>query len=249
MVGIAAFGALALITLSASAVSADSRVRGHEAKIGALKVQVYSQMCDRGGQNLHTRLAVRNTSSTPKHILVHDSIARAVYDPPGAIPPGKGMLVHLTMTRSAPEHSLTLSAEGKVVTMTVPESPCNSTTTTTTKKPPNTSSTTKSTTTSTKPPTSSTIITVAPNTSPPPPGPGNGPVTEPGVVSVGASVGGNGAVRAASAGTLPFTGSDIRTFAVLGNLLVLIGFAMLWISHRSPRTAAFFKRLRPSSSS
>jgi hypothetical protein len=246
-VGIAAFGALALVTLSASAVSADSRVRGHETKVGALKVQVYSQMCDRGGPNLHTRLAVRNTGSTPKHILVHDNIARAVYDPPGAIPPGKGMLVHLTMTRSAPEHSLTLSAEGKIVTMTVPESPCPPPTTSPTTKPPITSPTTKTTTTSTKPPTSSTIITVAPNTSPPP-GPGNGPVTEPGVVSVGASVGGNGAVRAASAGTLPFTGSDIRTFAVLGNLLVLIGFAMLWISHRSPRTAAFFKRLRPSRS-
>ena len=60
-----------------------------------------------------------------------------------------------------------------------------------------------------------------------------------------ASVGNTGAVKAASTGTLPFTGSDIRAFALLGNLLVLIGFAMLFISHRSPKAAAFFKRLRP----
>ena len=56
-------------------------------------------------------------------------------------------------------------------------------------------------------------------------------------------------MKAASTGTLPFTGSDIRGFAVLGNLLVLIGFAMLFISHRSPKAAALFKRLRPSSTS
>ncbi len=42
------------------------------------------------------------------------------------------------------------------------------------------------------------------------------------------------AAKAAS-GTLPFTGSDIRGFALLGDLMVLIGFAMLLISHRSPR--------------
>jgi hypothetical protein len=47
------------------------------------------------------------------------------------------------------------------------------------------------------------------------------------------------------AATLPFTGSDIRRYAIIGNLLVLIGFPMLLISHRSPRAAAFFQRLRP----
>jgi hypothetical protein len=51
------------------------------------------------------------------------------------------------------------------------------------------------------------------------------------------------AVKPAS--TLPFTGSDIRTFALLGNLMVLIGFTLLYLSHRSPRAAAMLKRMRP----
>lgn len=248
--GIAVFSAFTLVTLGGSSVaSAGTNVHGYRAQVGALKVQVYSQMCDNGGQNLHTRLAVRNTGSTAKSILVHDPLGPAVYDPPGPIPAGKGTLVHLTMTRDAPEHSLTLSGDGETVTMTVPESPCNSTTTTsTTKKPPNSTSTTKSTTSTSKPITSSTL----PNTIPVDPGggpgdPGGPPVVSPGVVGVGASVANSGAVKAASTGTLPFTGSDIRGFALLGNLLVLIGFGLLFISHRSPRAAAFLKRLRPTS--
>jgi hypothetical protein len=245
--GIAVFGALTFVTLSGPAASAGVTVHGYNAQVGALKVQVYSQMCDRGGQNLHTRLAVKNTSSSEQSITVHDAMARAVYDPPGPIAPGKGMLVHLTMTRDAPEHSIQLSADGKTVSMTVPETPCNTIpdTTPTTKKPP--SSTTKPTTSTSKPTTSSTITTVPPAGGPS--DPGGGPVGMPGVVGVGASVGNRSAVKAAATGTLPFTGSDIRGFAVIGNLLVLIGFAMLFISHRSPRTAAFFKRLRPGSTS
>ncbi len=249
--GIAVFGALTLVTLGGSSVaSAGTNVHGYRAQVGALNVQVYSQMCDHGGQNLHTRLAVRNTGSTAQSVQVHDPLGPAVYDPPGPIPAGKGTLVHLTMTRDAPEHTLTVSGGGETVTMTVPESPCNSTTTTSTKKPP-TSSTTKSTTSTSKPVTSSTI-----NTTPPvvDPGggsndPGGGVVVGAGVVGVGTSVGSSGAVNAASTGTLPFTGSDIRGFAILGNLLVLIGFALLFISHRSPKAAAFFKRLRPTSAS
>ncbi len=64
------------------------------------------------------------------------------------------------------------------------------------------------------------------------------------VVSAAGSVPSSGAVKA-STGTLPFTGSDLRTFAVLGNLLVLIGFGLLYLSHRSPKTAALLARLRP----
>lgn len=251
-VGIAVFGALTLVTLSGSSVaSAGTNVHGFQAQVGALKVQVYSQMCDNGGQNLHTRLAVRNTGSTAKSVMVHDPLGPSVYDPPGPIPAGKGMLVHLTMTRDAPEHTLTVSGDGETVTMTVPDSPCNSTTTTsTTKKPP--TSTTKPTTSTSKPVTSSTINTVpvGPGGGPGDPGdPGGGVIVGAGVVGVGASVGNNGAVKAASTGTLPFTGSDIRGFAVLGNLLVLIGFALLFISHRSPKATAFFKRLRPTANS
>lgn len=246
--GLAVFGALSIVTLSGSPASAGPTVHGYRAQVGALKVQVYSQMCDRGGQNLHTRLAVRNTGTTAKTILVHDPLGPAVYDPPGPIAPGKGTLVHLTMTRDAPEHSLTLAADGQTVTMTVPESPCNTSTTSTTKKPPNSTSTTKSTTSTSKPTTSSTITT-SPPVDPGGGGGGGGVVSGPGVVAVGTGVGNSGAVKAASTGTLPFTGSDIRGFAVLGNLLVLIGFAMLYISHRSSSAAAFFKRLRPASNS
>ena len=52
------------------------------------------------------------------------------------------------------------------------------------------------------------------------------------------------AVKAATkAATLPFAGSDIRGFAIIGNLLVLIGFGMLLLDS-SPRAAAFLQRLR-----
>ncbi|MGZ6925826.1 MAG: hypothetical protein ACXVJF_03845, partial [Acidimicrobiia bacterium] len=112
-----------------------------------------------------------------------------------------------------------------------------------------TTSTTKPTTTTTKPTTQTTGGGVPQG--PGDPGTPGGPVTGPGVVAVGAAVGSNGAaaVKAASTGTLPFTGSDIRGLALLGNLMVLLGFAMLIISHRSPRAAAFFQRMRPNRAS
>lgn len=246
-VGLALFGALTLTTLSAPSAGADSRVDGHSAQIAGLRVQIYSQMCDNDGPNLHTRLAIRNTSSSAKTVLVHDSYARAVYDPPGAIPPGKATLVHLTSPRRTPVHSLTLASGGQTQTMTVPSSPCTTTTSTTSTTKPHgsTTSTTKTTTTS-KPTTSSTID------------PGQGPSGGPGDPGVGANTGNNNAVsavgsvpsssavKAKATGTLPFTGSDLRAFAVLGNLLVLIGFGLLYLSHRSRKTAALLGRLRPS---
>src|SRR5215212_9848672 len=157
-VGLALFGALTMVTLSAPAASADSRVYGHETQVGGLRVQIYSQMCDNDGPNLHTRLNVRNTTSTAKTVMVHDSYARAVYDPPGPIAPGKGMLVHLTSSRRTPAHSLTLASNGEMETLTIPHSPCTTTTTSTT-KPHGTTTTTNGTTSTTKatPPTSSVI--------------------------------------------------------------------------------------------
>src|SRR5690349_3524734 len=130
-VGLALFGALTIVTLSAPGASADSRVYGHNTTVGGLRVQIYSQMCDNDGPNLHTRLNVRNTSSTAKTVMVHDSYARTVYDPPGPIEPGKGMLVHLTSSRRTPSHSLTLASGGETQTLTIPQSPCPTTTTTT----------------------------------------------------------------------------------------------------------------------
>ncbi len=247
-VGLALFGALTLATLSAPAAWADARVDGHDTKVAGLNVQIYSQMCDNDGPNLHTRLAIRNTSSTAKQVLVHDSYARAVYDPPGAIAPGKGMLVHLTSSRRTPAHTLTLAADGQTQTLTVPQSPCpTSTTTTSTTKPHgSTSTTTKSTTSTSKPTTSSTIDPGSgPGGGPGDPGVGAGGATND-VVSAAGSVPSSSAVKAASTGTLPFTGSDLRTYALIGNLLVLVGFGMLYLSHRSPRTAALLARLRPS---
>jgi hypothetical protein len=243
-VGLALFGALTLVTLSAPAASADSRVDGHSTQVSGLKVQIYSQMCDNDGPNLHTRLAIRNTSSTAKQVLVHDTYGRAVYDPPGPIPPGKGMLVHLTSARRTPAHTLTLASSGQTETLTVPQSPCTTTTTTSTTKPHgSTTTTTKSSTSTSKPPTSSTIPTVDPGGGPNDPGPGSGVGNN--VVSAAGSVPQSSAVKAAATGTLPFTGSDLRTFAVIGNLLVLIGFAMLYLSHRKPLAAALLARLRP----
>lgn len=238
----ALFGALTLVTLGAGGASAESpRVRGNIASVGGLKVQIYSQMCDNGGPNLHTRLNVKNLSSTTKQVLVHDTYARAVYDPPGPLRPGKATLVHLTSSSRTPSHTLTVAAGGDSVTMTVPESPCPTSTSSS-----STSSSSTSTSSTSKPHGSSTSTIV---TTPVDPGggPSNPPVAGPGVVAAGGSVGSSGATAAASTGTLPFTGSDLRTFALIGNLLVLIGFAMLYLSHRSPKTAAFFKRLRPTS--
>jgi hypothetical protein len=202
-------------------------------------------MCDNGGPLLHTRLTVKNTASSPKQILVQDPFATAVYDPPGPIAGGKGTLVHLTSKRGIPAHSVTLASNGQTKSMPVPGDPCPVVPPTT--KP--TTATTKPTTNTTKPTTQTTGGVVPPD--PGHPGTPGGPVVQPGVVVVGAAVGSNGAaaVSAASTGTLPFTGSDIRGFALLGNLMVLLGFAMLIISHRSPRTAAFFKRMRPSTTS
>ncbi len=247
--GLAVFSALSLVAVGASVASASDRVDGYSAQIGTMRVNVYSQMCDGGGPNLHTRLVVKNVGSTAKQIVVHDAFARAVYDPPGPIQPGKGTLVHLTSSRTAPAHSLLLMVDGQTKTMTVPESPCPSTTTssttTSTTKPHGSSTTTSTTRTSN---TSTTIVTVDPGGGPS--DPGGTVVTQPGVVVVGASTGTNGtAVRSATAAaTLPFTGSDIRLFAVLGNLLVLVGFALLFLAHRSPRASALLKRLRPETS-
>jgi hypothetical protein len=239
---LALFGALTFVTLSAPGASADSRVYGHSTQVGGLRVQIYSQMCDNDGPNLHTRLNVRNTSSTHKTVAVHDSYARVVYDPPGPIAPGKGKIIHLTSSRRTPGHTLTLASSGDTQTLTVPQSPCP-TTTTTTKPHGSTTTTTKSTTPTTKtPPTSSVIPTSTPPPSVDPNSGGNGN----NVVSAAGSVPSSGAVKAASTGTLPFTGSDLRTFAVIGNLLVLIGFGLLYLSHREPLTAALLARLRPS---
>lgn len=247
-VGMAGSFALLFVTIGAvSTASASSRVHGNNTMVGSLRVSVYSQMCDHGGP-LHTRLVVQNHGTSPKTVTVIDGYAQAGYDPPGPIAPGKSMQVHLISSKLTPEHTFTVAGDGASKTMTVPESPCS--TTTSSSSTSSTSSTSSSSTTSTtKTSTSSTI-----NTLPTDPGDPGGPtVVGPGVVAVGASIANNGGggsvVRAASTGTLPFTGTDIRLFAVLGNLLVLIGFGLLYLSHRSPKAAAFLKRLRPSATS
>ncbi len=245
----ALLSALALTTMSASLASASSRVDGFSSEVGSLKVQIYSQMCDNGGPNLHTRLAVRNTGRSSESILVQDAFATAVYDPPGPIAPGKGQLVHLTSSSRTPRHTLTVTSAGQTKTMTVPDSPCSTTTTTTGGGTTTTTRSHGTTTTSGDPGTSTTTTgTVAPAGG----GGGNpgGPtVVSPGVVTVAAKTTTPAAVKAATkAATLPFTGSDIRGFAIIGNLLVLIGFGLLLLSHRSPRAAALFQRLRPGSS-
>jgi hypothetical protein len=92
-------------------------------------------------------------------------------------------------------------------------------------------------------------VTVAPGGggTNPPGDPGGGTVVSPGVVTA-AKVTTPAAVKATTAASkLPFTGSDIRGFAIIGNILVLLGFGLLLLSHRSPRVAAFFQRLRPGS--
>jgi hypothetical protein len=246
-VGAAVFGALALMTSGASLASASSRVGGNSDQVGSLKIQIYSQMCDGNGPNLHTRLAVRNVGSSPQSLMVHDTLANAVYDPPGAIAPGKGQLVHLTSPNNTPSHTLTVASGGQVKTMTIPKSPCTTTTTssstTSTTKPHGTTTTTGSSTSST------TSVTVAPGGggNGGPGDPGGNTVVSPGVVTA-AKVTTPAAVKATTAASkLPFTGSDIRGFAIIGNILVLLGFGLLLLSHRSPRVAAFFQRLRPGS--
>jgi hypothetical protein len=249
----AVFAALALTTLGASLASASSRVSGYSSQVGGLRVQIYSQMCDGNGPNLHTRLAARNTTSAPQSLTVMDPLARAVYDPPGSIAPGKGQLVHLTSSNASPGHTIVLTSGGQTKIMTVPESPCTSTTSSS-----STTSTTKphhGTTTTTGDPGSSTSSTTSVTVSPgggdnnPPSDPGGNTVVSPGVVAVAAKhLTTPAAVKAArTASTLPFTGSDIRGFAIIGNVLVLLGFGLLLLSHRSPRVAAFFRRLRPGS--
>jgi hypothetical protein len=239
-------GSLALLFVTVGAVtpaSAKARVYGNNATVGSLRVSVYSQMCDHDGP-LHTRLVVKNNGTSPKTIQVNDTFAHAGYDPPGPIAPGDRMLIHLISSKITPEHTVVIASDGESKTMTVPKSPCPPVTSSTSTSSTSSSSSSTSTTSTTKTSTSSTI-----NTLPSDPGDPGGPtVAGAGVVAVGASVtgGGTGPTVSASTGTLPFTGTDIRLFAVLGNLLVLIGFGLLYLSHRSPRAAAFFKRLRPS---
>jgi hypothetical protein len=242
VMAITVVGALALT--APAAVADRSRVPDNSTSVGPLKVRVYSQMCDGlGGQKLHTRLNVKNVSSKPQTVRVWDPYAKVVYDPPGAIEPGRGTLVHLTSPRQTPAHTVTVHAEGASAPVSVAKSPC----------PPHTIPTTKPTTATTKP---HTTVTSGPHTSVttgyvppvvPPDPPGGPPVGGPGVVGAVGSVASSpssGAVQAAS-GTLPFTGSDMRAFAILGNLMVLIGFVMLLISHRSVRARSFLAKLTP----
>ena len=231
--GMALVGALVLAAPSATLAFASSRVDSGSTSVGALKVRVYSQMCDGFGSKLHTRLNVKNTASVPKNVLVQDPFAKVVYDPPGPIKPGQGTLVHLTSPRKTPAHSVTVVSDGVRESVAVAESP-----------PGCTPSTDSSSSSSSSTSTTSTTKTTGPTSPPYVPG-GGGPVVGPGVVA-GTGGGSSGTpVKAAAKGTLPFTGSDIRAFALLGDLMVLIGFAMLIISHRSPRMALFLKRLSP----
>jgi hypothetical protein len=245
-VGMAGSLALLFVTVGAvSTASASSRIHGNNAMVGSLRVSVYSQMCDHDGP-LHTRLVVQNRGTAAKTVLVTDAFATAGYDPPGPIAPGRSMQIHLISSKVTPEHIVTVSGDGASKILTVPKSPCPPVTSSTSSSTTSSSSST-STTSTTKTSTSSTI-----NTLPTDPGdPGNPTVVGPGVVvSPAVANGGGGAVvRAASTGTLPFTGTDIRLFALIGNVLVLIGFGMLYLSHRSPKAAAFFKRLRPGTAS
>lgn len=217
--GIAACSALAL---GAPGAVADSRVPDNSTHIGPLRVRVYSQMCDGYGQRLHTRLNIRNMSSKPEKVLVQDGFSRVTYDPTDVISPGKGTLIHLTSSRLTPARQVTVhqvgGASGQVA---VAKSPCPTTPT-------------NPTTTSTNPPTTSTNPSTS--TSPPtvPVDLGGGPpVAGPGVVgATGGLTSSAGNVAKAASGTLPFTGSDMRLYALIGNLLVLIGFTLLIISHR-----------------
>jgi hypothetical protein len=240
VVAITVIGALAL---AAPFAVADSRVPENSTSVGPLKVRVYSQMCDGlGGARLHTRLNIKNTSSRAQSVTVVDPFAKVVYDPPGPISPGRGTLVHLTSSPQTPAHNVTVRAEGATAPVSIAKSPCTPPTTEPTTKP--TTSTTKSTGT-----TGGTSVTTGhiPPTLPGDPG-GGPPPGSPGIVGgVGsvASPSSSGAAAKAASGTLPFTGSDIRGFALLGDLMVLIGFGMLIISHRSSRASSLLKKLTP----
>jgi hypothetical protein len=194
-------------------------------------------MCDGFGQRLHTRLNVKNTSSRAQKVLVQDSYAKVVYDPTDVISPGKGTLVHLTSARQTPARKVRVHAEGGVTgEVSVAASPC---------PPPPTDPTTP---TTEKPPPTHTTDPTSPTTPTVPINPGGGPpVAGPGVVNMpgGVPSSGSGAVQKAASGTLPFTGSDMRLYALLGNLLVLIGFGLLLLSHRKRHGLALFKRLTP----
>jgi hypothetical protein len=237
VVGITVVSALALAVPMAVA---DSRAAPNSTQIGPLIVRVYSLMCDGHGQPLHTRLNIKNTSASPQKVLVVDAFATKItYDPKDVIDPGMSTLVHLTSPRSTPAHDATVVAGAAKGTVPIPKSPCDSTPTTNPTTPP----------TSGPPDTNPTTATTAPYVPQTVPnGPNGGPpVGSPGIVGAVGAVSDPGTTNAAKAasGTLPFTGSDIRGFALLGDLMVLIGFAMLLISHRSPRVSAFFKRLSP----
>ena len=241
VVVITVVGALALAVPLAVA---DSRVPDNSTSVGPLQVRVYSQMCDGlNGAKLHTRLNVKNTSSRAQGVTVVDPFAKVVYDPPGPIQPGRGTLVHLTSSRMTPAHTVTVRAEsGATAPVSIAKSPCH--------PPPTSEPTTKPTTGTTKPTGTTEPTTVTTGGVPPsvPHDPGGGPpVGSPGVVGASGVVStpsGTSAAKAAS-GTLPFTGSDIRGFALIGDLMVLIGFAMLLISHRSARMSALLKKLSP----
>jgi hypothetical protein len=194
-------------------------------------------MCDGFGGKLHTRLNVANTSGSPQRVFVQDPFAKVVYDPGAVIAPGQGTLVHLTSSPKTPAHTATVHAASATGTVSIARSPCppvtEPPTTPTTKKPPPTTQPTVS-------PTSSPTV---PATVPFDPG-GGPPVGGPGAISAPAAVAKTApanAIKAGSSGTLPFTGSDMRAFALLGNLLIVIGFVMLLLSHRAKRNAAMLQ--------
>jgi hypothetical protein len=227
--GLVLLGALAL---TVPVALADSRVPSNSAQVGPLQVRIFSQMCDGFGGQLHTRLNIANTSSSSQRVVVQDPFSKIVYDPSNVVSAGKGMLVHLTSSPATPPHDVTVLADGATGTVRVQQSPC-----TTTSSSSSSSSTSSSSTTST---TRGTTGSTTPTTAPFDPG-GGGPVTGPGSVSAsggGVSPASTTAVKAASSGVLPFTGSDMRAFALLGNFLVVIGFVMLLLSHRARRNAA-----------
>lgn len=228
-VGLVLIGALAL---TVPVALADSRVPDNSTHVGPLRVRIFSQMCDGFGAQLHTRLNIANTSRSSQRVLVQDPFAKVVYDPTNVIPPGKGTLVHLTSSPRTPAHDVTVHAGTAAATVRVQQSPCPTST--------SSSSTSTSSSSSTTSTTSGTSGSTVPSTGPYDPG-GGGPVSGPGSVAApgrGVSPASTSAVKAASSGTLPFTGSDIRAFALLGNFLVVIGFVMLLLSHRARRNAA-----------
>jgi hypothetical protein len=238
VMGVVVCCALALSAPLALAKPGGSRYPDNSTQVGPLKVRIYSQMCDGFGARLHTRLNIKNTSSTPQKVLVQDGFSKITYDPTDTISPGKGTLIHLTSSRQTPARVVTVhQVGGASAKVAVAESPCPTTPTnppTTPTNPPTTP--TNPPTTPTNPPTTPTV----------PVEPGGGPpVYTPGQVG---STGGlpttsAGTVQRAASGTLPFTGSDMRLYALIGNVLVLVGFTMLLLSHRKRQAA--LKALTP----